>query len=112
MRPRLLLDEDVHFDLARALRLRGFDVAHAQELHRKGRSDAEQLQYAVSEGRCLVTYNVRDFVLLHREYTASGRSHCGLLVSKQLPLRETLRRLLQILSTRNSDDLQNRIEFL
>jgi hypothetical protein len=71
------------------LRLRGFDVAHAQELQRKGRSDAEQLQHAASEGRCLVTYNVKDFVLLHREYTASGRSHCGLVVSKQLPLRET-----------------------
>lgn len=112
MKPRVLLDEDVHFDLARALRLRGFDAAHAQELDQKGRSDAEQLQYAVSQGRCLVTYNVKDFVLLHQEYMAKGQSHCGVVVSKQLPLRETLRRLLRTLSARSSEHMHNRLEFL
>ena len=47
----LYLDEDVHWGLSLALRKRGFDVIHAQELDRKGLSDAEQLAYAVEQQR-------------------------------------------------------------
>jgi predicted nuclease of predicted toxin-antitoxin system len=32
MKAKLLLDEDVHFGLASALRKRGYDVIHTQEL--------------------------------------------------------------------------------
>ncbi len=38
---KLLLDEDVHFNLASALRKRGYDAIHVQELDRKGLSDRE-----------------------------------------------------------------------
>ena len=34
MKIKLLLDEDVHSGLALALRKRGYDVVHAQELDR------------------------------------------------------------------------------
>jgi predicted nuclease of predicted toxin-antitoxin system len=64
VRARLFLDEDIHFGLAATLRKRGYDVVHAQESGRKGRSDREQLEYAVDDGRCLVSFNVKDFVLL------------------------------------------------
>ena len=43
MKIQLFLDEDVHSGLAHALRKRGYDVLHAQELDRKGRSDLDQL---------------------------------------------------------------------
>jgi len=46
MKIRLFLDEDVHAGLAHALRQRGYDVVHAQELDLKGRSDTEQLMVA------------------------------------------------------------------
>lgn len=45
MKVRLLLDEDVHFSLAIALRKRGFEVLHVQELERKGMTDREQLNF-------------------------------------------------------------------
>jgi len=54
--------------LAVALRKRGYDVVHVQELDRKGRTDPEQLEYAVENGRCLMSFNVKDFVILHNEY--------------------------------------------
>ncbi|MEI6430330.1 MAG: DUF5615 family PIN-like protein [Pseudanabaena sp. ELA607] len=38
---KLLLDEDVQLDLASALRKRGYEATHVQELGRKGRSDRE-----------------------------------------------------------------------
>jgi predicted nuclease of predicted toxin-antitoxin system len=50
---RLLLDEDVHAELSHALRKRGFDVLHAQELNRKGKTDREQLEFATQENRCI-----------------------------------------------------------
>jgi predicted nuclease of predicted toxin-antitoxin system len=47
---KLLLDEDVQLDLASALRKRGYEAIHVQELGRKGRSDREQIEYAVEMG--------------------------------------------------------------
>jgi len=42
MKIQLLIDEDVHAGLAHALRKRGYDAIHAQELDGKGRSDSDQ----------------------------------------------------------------------
>ena len=47
MKIRLFLDEDVHSGLAHALRKRGYDVIHAQELDRKGLFDLDQLFFAI-----------------------------------------------------------------
>ncbi|MGA1825036.1 MAG: DUF5615 family PIN-like protein [bacterium] len=41
MKIKLVLDEDVHLAAASALRKRGYDLIHVQELSRKGRSDSE-----------------------------------------------------------------------
>jgi len=68
MKIKLFLDEDVQVALAQALRKRGYDVVHAQELNFKGKSDSAQLRYAVKQKRCLLSYNVKDFVLEHNEY--------------------------------------------
>jgi len=65
----LFLDEDVHFALGSALRKRGFDAIHAQELDQKGISDAEQLACAVEQKRCLLSFNMKDFVILHNVCT-------------------------------------------
>ncbi len=112
MKPKLFLDEDVHVDLEAALRRRGYDVVHAQEVGRKGKSDPEQLAYAVEQGRCVFTFNVGDFVVLHNEYTRSGEEHCGILVLKQRPVGETLHRLLRALQPFSEDSLKNRLEFV
>ena len=68
MKVKLFLDEDVHVALAIALRKRGYDVIQAQELQGKGKSDDEQLSYAIKGKRCLFSFNVKDFVLLHNKY--------------------------------------------
>ena len=66
MKPRILLDEDTHLALAEALRQRGFDAVHIQEIGRKGCSDPEQLDFAVQNERCIVSFNRKDFVALHK----------------------------------------------
>jgi predicted nuclease of predicted toxin-antitoxin system len=49
MKVKLLLDEDVHSGLGHALRRRGYDVAHTQELDLKGQTDSEQLTFAIQQ---------------------------------------------------------------
>ena len=112
MKIKLILDEDVHFAAALALRKRGYDVIHVQELSRKGRSDSEQLRYAVEEKRCLFSFNMKDFVLLHNEYMQNERQHFGIIVSKQLSIGGTIRKLLRVLQLYSHDSIKNRIEFL
>jgi len=109
---RLFLDEDVHANLTHALSQRGFDTVHAQGLGRTGLADDEQLVYAVRHRRCLISFNIRDFVLLHNQYVEDNRNHYGIIVSKQLPLGVTLNKLLRLLNQHSQDSMRNRIEFL
>lgn len=109
---RLFLDEDVHPDLAPVLRKMGFDAVSTVETGRKGETDLSQLQYAVSEKRTIITFNVKDFVLLYNQLYSEGREHSGIIVSTQLNFKETLKRLLRLLNHRSAKDIQNNIEFL
>ena len=108
----VFLDEDMHLSLGPALRNRGCVAQHAQELDRKGIVDREQLAYASRERNCLFTFNIKDFVLLHNAFMEQGREHWGIVVSRQLPISETLRRILQVLQRFSQEDMKNRLEFL
>lgn len=70
--------------IAERLRKSGHDVLALDE-HREleGRSDADVLALAAVEGRIVVTFNVRDFAPILRQWAGEGRSHAGcmLLVS-------------------------------
>lgn len=112
MKVRLFLDEDVHAGLAHALSLRGIDTVHAQGLKRTGLADAEQLAYAVRHRRCLFSFNVKDFVLLHNQYVGENRNHYGIIVSRQLPIGLTLAKLLRFIDQRSQDSMKNQIAFL
>ncbi len=112
MRIKLLLDEDVHPPLAEALRQRGYDAVHVQEVGRKGIADAEQLGYAVAQQRCLVSFNVGDFARLHVAYTSEGKAHSGIILSKQLPIGDVLRQLVITLERFSQENIKNRLEFL
>ncbi|MEW5720055.1 MAG: DUF5615 family PIN-like protein, partial [Chloroflexota bacterium] len=95
---RLYLDEDVHRRVAVALRLRHFDVVSAHEVGRWGLSDEEQLTLAAAEGRALFTFNPPDYLRLHLNWLQLGKDHSGITVSDQLPVGETIRRLLNLLN--------------
>ena len=112
MKIELLLDEDIHSALAHALRKRGYDVIHAQELDRKGLSDSDQLSFAIHHRRCIFTFNVKDFVILHNQYAESGEEHWEIIVSKQLPFKETMSNLLRLLQGTSKETMRNNLEFL
>jgi hypothetical protein len=62
------LDEQVPELLAVDLRALAFDVVTANQQGNKGLHDGQQLLIAASAGRVIVTYNVKDFTLLHRSW--------------------------------------------
>jgi hypothetical protein len=79
---RLLLDEMFSPQIASELVRRGHDVvAVAADPELAGLPDEQVLEGATSQGRCLVTQNVKDYEVLWRAAAAQGRTHAGLLYS-------------------------------
>ena len=73
----LLLDEDVRPMLGEILRQRGYDAIHVLDAGRTGKSDAEQLAYAVSQQRTILTHNIRHFSLLNQRYHEEAGNTSG-----------------------------------
>lgn len=98
--------------LAQTLRQRGFDARHVDELRRSGLSDPEQLAFAAKQRRAFLTHNIRDFVLLDREYRTRSQTHYGILVCDQVPFRELLRRTLRCLDRASEAEIRNQVLWL
>jgi predicted nuclease of predicted toxin-antitoxin system len=112
---RLYLDEDFHPDLAPALRQQGFDCVSAAEAGMLTKSDEEQLTHAAAQGRCLVSFNRRDFSALASEWARAGRGHAGIIVTPQVSrnaLGQLLTRLLQLLNTTTADEMRDGFRYL
>jgi predicted nuclease of predicted toxin-antitoxin system len=108
----LYLDEDVDPLLAQVLRERGVDCLSTKEAGNLGCSDVQQLAFSVSQGRALLTFNVKDFIRLAQESARAGRHHAGIIVSDHLPFRELLRRVLVLLQRQATTDLRNTLLWL
>ena len=98
--------------LAEILRQWGYDAVHVLEVNRGGKSDAEQLRYAASQKRTLLTHNIRDYLILDRNYKRQGQERDGLVVTDQVSLRELLRRTLRCLSRYSIEDARNQVIWL
>jgi len=76
---KLLLDEMYASRIAHELRARGHDVVSVHESPGSGTSDERVLDHARSEGRAVLTENVRDFRPLAEALLVAGESHAGLV---------------------------------
>jgi hypothetical protein len=54
--------------------------AAAEDRSLDGAEDAALLELATTEGRIMVTFNVRDFARIAAEWAAGGRPHAGCLM--------------------------------
>jgi uncharacterized protein DUF5615 len=78
---RAILDEQLSPQIAALLRKAGYDVdavADREDLAR--RSDRIIFEVAGSEGRAVITNNIKDFRPLAAEWLAQGRVHAGLIL--------------------------------
>ena len=103
----LYIDADVSSELARQLRKRNYDAISATESGRQHLTDREQLDYAISEKRAVLTFNNRHFEPLYEEYWNANKEHYGIIVSEQIPLGEMLRRMLKLLDSVSADEMRN-----
>ncbi len=74
---RLYADEDFPFPVVERLRQLGHDVLTALEAGKanQGIADADQLVFATSLGRAILTRNRKDFIPLHRR----SPHHAGII---------------------------------
>lgn len=107
------LDEDVAGAIAVGLRRHGCSVITTQEANMLGAADADQLTYAASQKRAIVTYNQGDFCRLHAEHSRQSVSHSGIIIaSRKAGVGATLSRLVRLLGTVAAGDMQDQIKWL
>ena len=112
---RLYFDHNGNPRLAADIRGAGHDAIAAREVSNCELSDANQLWWATSNGRGIVTYDLDDFPMLAAMWAREGHDHAGITLARQppaVPYGEMLRRLLRLLDTLTADEMVNRIEWL
>jgi hypothetical protein len=108
--PRLHLDADTsQISLTRALLDRGHDVTRTpNDWMALDATDEQQLLGATAQGRCLFSFNARDFMVLARRYPFHG----GIILSSQKPMPELLKALDCLLSETDAENWQGQVRWL
>lgn len=108
-RIRFHLDENVDPAIAEGLRRRGVDVTTTQQVGLMRASDEKQLEFALAEGRTIVTHD-EDFLTFAKEGVAhAGIAYChpqlrsiGQIIAALMLLRDCM----------TPEDMTNHVEFL
>lgn len=106
------LDEDVDVLVAALLRSRGFEATTAQQAGQLGKTDAEQLEYALSQRVTILTHNRTDFEGLARQYFEQEKLHYGIIIAVRNPYQEIVQRLLAVLNSTTVDEMENQILYI
>lgn len=72
-------------------------------------SDQEQLNFAVSQRRAIVTSDYGDYNRLHTEYLLAGREHWGIILTDQAPINILTLRLVALSIMFTADELKNQL---
>ena len=106
---RFFLDQHIPAAVAEGLRNRGIDVLSAQDAGRCGFADSEQLQYALAEGRVVVTFD-DDYLTL----AAAGTEHAGIAYAPatKYSVGQLIYALLLVHGVLTPEDMRNHVEFL
>jgi predicted nuclease of predicted toxin-antitoxin system len=77
---RYYIDEDLNPKIADILKREGIDALSSRKAGKLQASDLEQLKYASSGKRCMVTRNRNDFIRLTVQFFNENRPHYGVLI--------------------------------
>jgi predicted nuclease of predicted toxin-antitoxin system len=108
----LYVDEDVDINVAAQMRSRGFVAITALEVGMLQADDADQLAYAVSRQRAILTHNRNDFLKLATEYGIQGKTHWGIIIARRRSPYEIARRLAVLFNAVTADELQNQVRHI
>ena len=113
--PALYLDEDSQSNaLIAALRSRGINLVSTSEADMTHQTDEEQLRFATSQNRVVITSNIADFAVLHTNWLTAGLNHAGIILVHQQKWGpgELARRIIRLLTRQLATGMRNRMEFL
>lgn len=108
----LYFDEDVSAGIVENLRTRGFDVLSARDADALGKSDDEQMLYAVSLRRAVVTHNRVDFEKQHAKFLESGMTHYGMIIAKRRKDAEVVSKMLSLLDAVTAEEMKNQLRYI
>lgn len=94
------------------LRARSFTAVTTQEAGLPGRSDAEQLEFAVAQQKVLLAHNRADFEALARDYFSTNRKHHGIVIAVRRSPHEIVARLLLVLNSVTADEMENQLRYI
>jgi predicted nuclease of predicted toxin-antitoxin system len=108
-RIRFLLDEHIQKAVVQGLKQRGADAISVQDAGRAGFSDVDQLQYAISEKRVIVTFD-SDFLKL----VAAGNEHTGIIwcPASKYSIGQLVHRLMLAHAVLSLEAMRNHVEYL
>jgi hypothetical protein len=106
---RFYFDQHIPATVAQGLRQRGVDVLTAQEADRCGLPDLEQLQFAATEVRVVVTFDT-DYL----ELAASGLQHAGIAwcPATKYHVGQLIYALLLVHGVLDRDEMRCHVEYL
>lgn len=108
----LYFDEDVSLGIADNLHTRGFDVLSFRDASMSGKSDDEQMLYAVSQRRAIITHNRLDFEAQHSKYIQDGLKHYGVIVAKRHKDEEVVTKILALLDAVSAEEMENQLRYI
>ena len=105
---KFLVDEDLPRSLARELRQTGIDAVDVRDAGLRGRPDPDVLDFAVSEGRAVLTADLRFANVL----AFPPSSHHGVLVARfpnQTPIRVLNDAVLAAVRSLTDDEIEQAV---
>jgi predicted nuclease of predicted toxin-antitoxin system len=105
----LYTDEDMSALVATLLRSRGLDITTVPERSTLGKTDLEQLEFATSMSRCILTHNRVDFERLHLQYIEENRQHFGIIIVPQKNVYEIAQRIGILVNALTADEIANQL---
>ena len=108
----LYFDEDVSVGIVDNLRTRGFDVLSSRDADTLGKSDDDQMLYAVSQQRAIVTHNRADFERQHEKFLKNGLKHYGVIIAKRRKDGEVAAKLLALLDEVTAEEMENQLRYI
>lgn len=109
---QLYLDEDVDVVIAALLQAKGYDVLTVRDADRLQETDENQLAYAISHTRAIVTHNRADFEALTQTYFQTGQTHFGIIIAVRRPPQDIAKRLAAILDQVTADEMHNQVRYI
>lgn len=105
----LYTDEDVSALVATLLKSRGLEITTVPEQKTLGKTDKQQLEYATSLNRCLITHNRVDFERLHLQYIRENKQHSGIIIVPQKNAYELAKRISILVRSLTVNEIQNQL---